>query len=78
MLVSQSAEAKIALPRSPLPLTMADYHSVPVNTHRHILHIQVGMQEVSREQEEQLRGIQQTSWLTFSKAGVMLLSFIDI
>ena len=79
MQVSQSAEAKIPPPRSPLPLTTADYCSVSVsvNTHRHVLHTRVCMQR-SAEQVEQLTGILQTLWLTFSKAGVMLLSFIDI
>lgn len=78
MQVSQSAEAKIALPRSPPPLTMARLSQCSCkHTQTNTAHTSVHA-EVSREQEEQLRGIQQTSWLTFSKAGVMLLSFIDI
>lgn len=76
MQVSQSAEAKIPPPRSALPLTMADYCSV-LCLYTHTAYTSVHT-EVSREQVEQLTGILQTLRLTFSKAGVMLLSFIDI
>lgn len=66
---------------------MADYHSVPSfvsvspcfckYTQTYIAHTSVHA-EISREQVEPYTGILQTLWLTFSKAGVMLLSFIDI
>jgi len=83
MQVSQSAEANIPPPRSPLPLTMADCCSVSLlrlsatQTHTPPAHASVHA-KVNREQMEQFRSILQTLWLTFSKAGVMLLSFNDI
>lgn len=47
MRVNQSAEAKIAQRSSPVPLTMADDHSVSVNTHRQIVHSEVCMHKAA-------------------------------
>lgn len=69
MQVSQSAEAKIPAPRSPLHLTTADYCSVPLSLFlcecTHTAHTSEHA-EVSREQVEQLTDTLQTLWLTFS------------
>lgn len=81
MQVSQSAEAKIPPPRSPpLPLTTAERCSAVLASLSHCFRrLTKSVQaRVSVEQVEHLTGILQSPRLTFSKAGVMLLSFIDI